>query len=193
MAMALHERKQIRDAVVAQLKAGNTSAGQRVYPTRLRPNLDNPGELPVINVYTLSEQSEPETANTSPRELLRYVDLVIEAYTKATDDVDDVIDALALEIETAMDADDGLGGTVFWSWPSETQTQVEFTDAQIGTLQMVYHCEYHTDLRQSDAALNLADLTLVDTKTSVTPAIAAEPDVQPNDKAEDQVTLEPPP
>jgi hypothetical protein len=189
--MALHERKLIRDAVVAALKAANTSAGQRVYPTRARPNTDV--ELPVINVYTLSEQTEPETANSAPRFLLRYVDLVVEAYVKAVDNVDDVIDAIALEIETAMDADDSFGGAVGWSWPSETQTQVEFTDAQIGTLQMVYHCEYHSELRQSDAALNVQDLTLVDTKTSVTPVIAAEPDAPPNDKAEDQVTLEPPP
>lgn len=185
--MALHERKLIRDAVVAQLIAANTSAGSRVYATRKPPNPE--GTLPVINVYTLSEQTDPESANSAPRYLLRTVNLVIEAWVAATDNADDAIDAFALEIETAMDGDDSFGKTAGWSWPSETQMQVEFADAQIGCLQMIYHCEYHTDLRQSDAALNIQPLTLVDTKTSVTPAIAAEPDTAPNDKAEDQIPL----
>jgi hypothetical protein len=190
--MSLHERKQLRDAVVAQLKAGVASVSNRVYPTRKPPNLE--GQLPVINVYTPSDQTDEASANSASRELWRYAQVVIEAYVEAIDNADDAIDAIALEIETAMDADDSLGGTAFWSWgPQEMQTDVEFGDKQYGVLHMVYFVEYHTDLRESDAALNLQDLTLVDTKTSATPAIAAEPDTQPNDKAEDQVTLEPPP
>jgi hypothetical protein len=189
--MADHERKAIRAATVAQLIAANTAAGSRVYATRKPPNESS--ALPVINVYTLSDQTEEVTANTASRELKRLVNLVIEAYVASTDNADDAIDALALEIETAMDSDESIAGTCGWSWPSETQTQVDFGDKQYGTLQMIYHCEYHSELRQSGAALNLQDLTLVDTKTSVTPAIAAEPDAPPNDKAEDQIALDPPP
>jgi hypothetical protein len=179
---AVHERKQIRDAVVAAL-SGHTSAAARVYPSRIR-SLANE-ELPAICVYTDAEQTDEPSANTAPRELKRSMQVAIEAWVSvvANGPVDDAFDAIALEIETAMDADDSLGGTVFWAWPSSTEFGIDNKGARpMGCVKIEYTCVYHSELRTSAQDAARADLKKIDVQYDLNDA---QPDVR--DRAEDLI------
>lgn len=148
----LHPRRLVRDAIVAIL-AGATSAGSRVSKTRAVPN--RTGELPAISVYTLEEHVDEASATTAPRELTRLPRVAIVAWVEDTDalPVDDAMDALALEIETAMDGDRYLTGTAGDCILSSTEMSVESSekgDPLIGMMRMVYSVTYRTD--QHDAA-----------------------------------------
>ena len=135
-----HPRKLIRDAVTAAL-IGNTSAGVRVYPTRKTEHLEN--ELPVISVYTLSEDSE---LVIRPRELERDLRVMIECMVTANENADDDMDALALEVEAAMNADYTFGLTCFESELKSTDMDsVEDSGREVGILEMTYQFSYRTD------------------------------------------------
>ena len=89
-----HERQQIRDAVVAQLKGTaptyRTAAGARVFKTRMVPI--RTAELPALNVYVDSETVD--TKSSAPVELTRTVVVAVEGWVSASDDVDDALDDL---------------------------------------------------------------------------------------------------
>lgn len=176
-----HERKAIRAAVVAQL-SGHTAAGTRVFPSRQPPVREV--ELPAICVYTDSEEVDEESANSAPRWLKRKAIVAIEVWAAAGDAVDDVLDALALEVETAMDSDDSLGGTAFWVWPTSTEIGITaIGKIPVGCCRMLYTVTYKTDLRTEarDAAFDA--LKTVDTKYDL--AAAQAPADQAEDKQED--------
>lgn len=143
----MHERQAIREAVVAQL-LGETAAEDRVYKSRLTPV--RAGALPAISVYTDDETIDPESANSAPRELLRTVTVAIEAVAKDRENVDDALDDLALEIETAMDADVNLGGTAFDCVLSRIEVGLKAEgDKPHGCIRLEYSVTYHSDLRVS--------------------------------------------
>lgn len=143
--MALHERQMLREATIAAL-LNKTAAGPRVYKSRRAPIPE--ATLPVIHVYTDQEPVDDNSGKTAPRELTRRPDLVIEAWVVASADVEDSLDAIALQIETAMDADRFLDGCAFNSWLSNTELGVSVQGARpMGAAQLTYSVIYHTDQR----------------------------------------------
>lgn len=183
MPTPVHERQAIRAAVVAQLVASSTSAGARVYPMRQPPV--RKVELPAICVYTDSEETDEESANTAARWLKRKALVAIEIWAEATTAVDDVLDALALEVETAMDQDDSLAGTAFWAWgPASTEIGITaIGDKPVGCCRMLYAVTYKTDLRTEARDGAFDDLKTVDTKYNL--AAAQDDADQAEDKQED--------
>lgn len=145
-AYVAHPRKLVRDAVVALL-TNATSAGSRVFPTRIEPI--RKAQLPAIAVYTLSEESAPET-DSAPRELARIVRVEIAGFVAHTNaiPVDDAMDALAEQIESAMDADRYLDGAAYDSVLEGTELQVREDDARsdplLGIITLTYAVEYRT-------------------------------------------------
>lgn len=138
--MAVHDRQAIREAVVAQL-AGKTAAAERVFKTREVPW--RTAELPGIAVYANEETAEP--ASITQRDLRRTLSVAVLAVVSISEDVDDALDALALEIEMAMAADPQLGGAAFDSWL--TGTKIEMTNAQgrlIGCVELTFDVRYYT-------------------------------------------------
>lgn len=130
----VHLRNQIRDAVVAAL-SGNTDAGTNVTPSRVYPFASLPG----ICVYTPIEESEPDTTT----HLLREVDIVIEAYADTT--LDDTIDDLAADIETAMSTDSTFGGLCLFSWLSGTETDLtNEAEKAKGVITLTFKAQYRT-------------------------------------------------
>lgn len=101
-----HKRKLIRDNIVTAL-TGLTTTGSRVYASRVYP-LDA-GKIPGLCVYSKSESSEYLTIS-SDRTIRKTASFAIEAYAKATDNTDDVLDQICLEVETALAADRTRGG-----------------------------------------------------------------------------------
>ncbi len=100
----VHQRTVIRHAVVALL-LGQTAAATRVYAARQLPV--RKGELPAVMVFTNRDPVDPDSADTAPRELRRRLELVIDALVAGVDGaaLEDALDAIALQIETAMAAD----------------------------------------------------------------------------------------
>ncbi len=146
-----HERKDIRDAAIAAL-LGETDAGSRVSASRMAPPQN--AELPCLSVYTDDETVDPASKNTTPRELRRTVTLAIEGWVSvpAGDALDDAFDALALEIETAMDADADLDQTVYSCVLDRTEMGVKMDgNRPMGCVRLEYTATYLTDLRLEEA------------------------------------------
>lgn len=162
MTTALHQRKTIRDAVVAALVAADTAAGARCYPTRVVPwkRLT----LPAISVYGLSESSDDK--QSAPRELTRTMQLAVEAAVKGAN-IDDALDALALEIERAMHADPSFGDVCSDCVLTGTELEAAVDgDEPVGFLRLTYRTTYFTDAPAA-ADVTVDDLSTVDAKTSL--------------------------
>jgi hypothetical protein len=177
----VHGRQAIRKAVVAALR-NQTAAEERVKATRVWPWRSK--DLPAIAVYTLSESVNPESAQTAPRELERTVELAIEAAVKLGEDVDDVLDGLALEIERAMHADWTLGDTAADSVLQSTDvTVVPDGDQDVGLLRIVYRVWYYTHAPEAE------DVTL-DSFTNANIRYDLGGEQHAENEAQDALTLE---
>jgi hypothetical protein len=149
----MHERQSIRDAIVAALATAvddefPTAAGARVYKARKNPL--RLGDLPAICVYTDDEAIEK--SNEAPRELKRIVRVAVDCWVRASENVDDDLDDLALEVETAMDADLSLDRNAFDSMLASTEIGISPDGATpIACAHMVYEVAYHTQQRVADA------------------------------------------
>lgn len=151
--MPTHDRQLIREAAKTALLGPDaptthvTSAGARVYETRMVPWRRL--ELPAIAVYSLEESVEAN--DSAPRELTRTLQLEIVGAVEAGTNVDDALDALALEIETAMNADETLGGTCGDSLLVATEMGVD-PDANkpIGMIKLTYEVTYYTYVVTAD-------------------------------------------
>lgn len=177
----MHQRKLIRDAVTSILIAAATAAGSKVYPTRVLPFVLP--ELPVISVYTLDESVDPDSANTAPRELTRTLSVVIEAMSAPGPDIDDTMDALALEIETAMHADPYLGDVCVDSLLASTEIEsIEEGDREVGWMALTYSVTYRTEA--PDAPTNLDDFNTAYATHNLGN------DVHTDEDAEDSITVQ---
>jgi len=95
-----HVRKQIRDQVVSVV-TGLATTGSSVFASRRYPFQKH--ELPAIAVYAVSEDSDAENIS-SARHLERTAEIIIEGVAQDNDALDDTLDAMAKEIETAIGA-----------------------------------------------------------------------------------------
>lgn len=179
-----HPRTLIREAVVALLINAPTSAGPRVFDTRSDPY--KASALPVISVYTLSEQVDPESAKTAPRELARLPKLEVVAWVRDTTalPVGRAMDTIAREIEFAMNGanfppPNGASDFVLESTECEV---IRDGEALLGVIALTYAVRYFDDV--DTAALATDNLLRADIVTAVTGGVA---DTAP---IEDLVTLE---
>lgn len=100
-------RKAIRAAIVAALKAADTSAGQGVFGNRATPLWDEP--LPCILVYARDEEPEPMDDTGEAADFCDAL-ISIEARIEATENLDDTLDDVAQEIRDVMRAEGTWGG-----------------------------------------------------------------------------------
>lgn len=144
--MGLHQRQIIREAVKTAL-LNATAAADRVFETRIVPWRRL--ELPALAIYTLQEGAEDRS--TAPRELTRTMQLAIEAAVKQSSNVDDAMDAISLEIEKVMHADETFGGVAGDSVLTSTELDVmEEADRPVGLVRLVYTVTYYTHAPEAD-------------------------------------------
>lgn len=166
--MPIHERQQLREAIVAQLKGplnNRTAAGARVTKSRRPPQTTD--ALPAISVYSVDEPVSEASASTAPRELTRQVKVEIVGWVLYVtgSPVDDALDALALQIETAMDLDPNLNGCAFDSLLESTALGEDLSgDRGMGAVSMVFACTYKTETRNP---LPTADFALAGVTTNL--------------------------
>lgn len=157
----LHQRHVIRHAVRDVLD-GATAAEERVSTTRVLPYRRS--ELPAISVYTLEEAVDlEETTTSAPRELTRELQLEIAGWVEPGGSVDDSMDALALEIETAMHADPYLGDTVAECLlVGTTMSLLDEGEKLLGLVTLTYAVTYRTLAPEANEELDdflVADVT----------------------------------
>jgi hypothetical protein len=144
-----HMRKQIRSAVLQAL-LGLKTTRRNVFATRTVPL--NADTLPGLCVYTLSEQSGVDTMGKN-RSLKRMLDLVIEGVTKSRASIDDDLDQIAAEVETAMALDPSLGGLAYDCVLQSTKIAVRgVAETDTGSVQLTYSVTYRT--KASDPTIN---------------------------------------
>jgi len=96
---ALHLRQQIRQAAALIMREQVSLAASRVFESRVYAVDASAG--PYVLVYTTTDVIEAASLDDPPIQR-RLITLVIEAVAQAADDLDDVLDALTLQIEQAM-------------------------------------------------------------------------------------------
>lgn len=98
-----HARQQIREAVATAL-TGLTTTSTRVYQSRMRPVGD--AGLPCLLVTTDQEEIEQSAQSRQFRDLT----ITVRGFAKATANLDDTLDTIAKEVETAMQSAGTLSG-----------------------------------------------------------------------------------
>lgn len=95
-----HVRQQIREALATAV-TGLATTGSRVYQSRIYPLGDS--KLPCLLVNTDSEDVEQMTIGPTP-DMERTLDLMVRCVAKAVDNLDDMLDTMAAEVETVLGA-----------------------------------------------------------------------------------------
>lgn len=149
-----HVREQIRDAVVLAVTYLDSTA-RRVFRSRVYP-MDSES-LPGICVYTQNESSSPYTVGglKSVTTYLRIMSVSVEAYAKAGTDLDNTLDDIAVEIETAIATNAALNALVEDVVLSSTEIDIMGGDTElpVGVLKLSYDITYRTTLADPSAAL----------------------------------------
>ena len=100
----MHVRNSIRNNLVTTL-TGLSTTGSNVSSTRVYPF--GAEKLPRISIYTKSESIDYSTLSV-PRSLIRTLSANIEVFVQSN--IDDDLDTIASEIETALYSDLTRGG-----------------------------------------------------------------------------------
>lgn len=141
--MANHLRQQIREAVATKLLS-LTTTGARVYQSRLHPLADS--NLPCLLVNTDSEEIIALQPHARPL-LERDMTLAVRCVAKAVSNLDDGLDTMLKEVETALGTvtDPTFGGLVKSMAP--TGIEIEMDDAlekPVGIATINYRVTYFT-------------------------------------------------
>jgi len=149
-----HVRKQIRDAVLT-LITNLASSGGRAFAGRVSPYAED--ELPAVNVR-VGDETITQSSIHYPAVLLRELEVSIESVVKLTDQADDDLDAMALEVEGAIAASSStvtLSGLLNCAL-TPTGIVVEREDqgeVPIGRLTLAYRTQYEVMNNAADTAL----------------------------------------
>lgn len=135
-----HARQQIRDAAVAAIEAANTKADSAVYSGHVYP-MDI---LPAINVTTPKRVDISADADGASMTEAQYdLTLRVQIHVAKRADLDDEIDDLAAEVETALHGDTELAALVFNLELEEDETELADEAAKPhGLHTMTWTCNY---------------------------------------------------
>jgi len=93
----MHVHKQLRDAVMAQV-TGLVTTGLRVFSSRVYPMEES--EMPGLCVFVLRDEATPLTIHELQYE--RLTEVKVQGYAKTVGDMEDVLDQMKSEVETAL-------------------------------------------------------------------------------------------
>lgn len=136
--MADHLHKQIRSAVVTKL-TGLTTSGSRVYANRLQPLPD--AMSPTLLVTLDEEIARQATFHTNPI-YERDLRLSVAAIYKATSALDDTLDLMSKEVETALAAGITVGSRTLDVFYAGMSFDDEQSDKPVGIKRMSFSIQY---------------------------------------------------
>lgn len=137
----MHARQKIKAAVVALL-ADLSTTGRRVYPGRVFSLEES--ELPSWGVFSGPEDVQRITLG-APAHIHRNLTLVLEGRALADERIDEVLDVMAAEAETALAAILTVDGRELAT--NFKSTEIEFSgdaETQIGLVRLTYIIPYVT-------------------------------------------------
>lgn len=143
-----HVRQTIREAFVTAC-TGLTTTGSNVYDTRIFPNAQ--ADMPLLRIYAVSESSEYLTVTNLSREST----IVVEGIARATSQIEDTLDTIAEEVETAVAGAAGIT-TAGAKDVLLIGTEIELDgdgDNQHGMVRLTYQVLYHTTKAAPGTAL----------------------------------------
>ena len=148
--MANHLRRQIRERVATDL-TGLSTTGSNVFQTRIF-NLEQ-SKLPCLLIYTEEESVEISTIG-SPRNVSRDLSLVVEGYAAAKENLDDTLDQISKEVETAMANDIGINSLATDSFLTGVSISYSGDGSKpVGTIRMNYLVQYRNRENAPDSAV----------------------------------------
>ncbi len=136
--MADHLHKQIRSAVVTKL-TGLTTSGSRVYANRLQPLPD--AMSPTLLVTLDEETATQATFHTNPI-YERDLRLSVSAIYKATSALDDTLDLMSKEVETALAAGITVGSRTLDVFYAGMSFDNEQSDKPVGIKRMSFSIQF---------------------------------------------------
>lgn len=108
--------------------------------------------LPGLLVYTTTEESEPDVIG-STRNMDRAMNLVIEGFAKTATNIDDKLDTIADEVETAMAGSPTINSLAKNSWLASTEIALMGEgETPVGVITMIYSVIYRTQDSSPDTA-----------------------------------------
>lgn len=129
-----HVRTQLRNAVIAALKAGVPEVNNRC--DRARGFDRNRAKLPAIEVSTPSETVEGVTQGDAV--LVRNVELAVSIYASERADTEDYLDGLAAKCEIAMHGDAAIQALIHDAAPENMSFEVVPGESRIGRMELTW-------------------------------------------------------
>lgn len=133
-----HARQQLREAMVAAC-TGLTTTGSTVSASMVYPH----NTLPSLNIIADNETTIDTSYQTNH---IRELTVTVEARSKATADLDDTLDTICAEVETAVMADSSLANLTRDIILSSTEIEYNAKLEQpIGVARMIWLLHYYID------------------------------------------------
>lgn len=143
-----HARTQIRDAVVTAV-TGLTTTTTNVYSGRVYP-FDT---LPCLAVYA-NEEAIDEEGGVMGAVDSRALTITIEGRARVATSVDDTLDTISKEIETAIGTDSTLGGLVECARLQATSLTLDGeAEQETGLIQLIYLIYYRVSLTDPETII----------------------------------------
>ena len=143
-----HPRTVIRRTVVVRLREYATAAGNNVFDSRSKSLFDR--HLPALLVYARDERVvDGRYDGDGSMALKRELELCVEAVDKGSDDVEERLDDIALEIEAALDGFTlpERRADVFRLKSTETDVAVDGSKTY-GAIRLTFSVTYHTNVKE---------------------------------------------
>jgi hypothetical protein len=139
-----HKRQTIRNAVATVL-ANLTTSGARVYKGHVYPS--GASCLPGLNITTPKDhRSDDYSGNRKMQVRMLTVAVELRAKPPVGTTVQDQLDTMCSEVETAIMADTTLGGLVHWIEPLDEDAGLTGTlERPAGLLTMTFEAQYTAD------------------------------------------------
>lgn len=146
--MADHVRKQLRDAVATAV-TGLVTTTTHVYGYRLYA-LDGDADLPALSVYIESEEGEDITVH-APSVRERIVAVHVRGFARAASAVEDTLDLIAKEVETALAGGVTLGAKTATLRYQGCDIEWEAGDRPYGAIDLRFTATIHNTANAPDS------------------------------------------
>lgn len=142
-----HAKQQIRAAVVT-LVTGLATTGTRVHSTRVYTH----ESVPSLNVLASAEEADPVAQDGTQA---RMLEIVVEARALKVSGVDDQLDTIQAEVETALHADYRLGGVCVHCALSAVEDELISLAERPGIVRtMTFSCLYYINPTDPETLTN---------------------------------------
>ena len=145
-----HVRQSLRERIASNV-TGLTTTGANVFQSRVYTL--EPDDLPCLLVYSTSETSERATMATTDS-LNRDLTVMVEGYARTASNLDDTLDTISAEVETAVASDPTCNALALDTFLQSTEIEYDSEgDQPIGSVRLSFSVHYQTKSNVPGTAL----------------------------------------